>query len=76
MSDDNIFRAKAIQIGSCGSPTCRSVHINLCDADGAVRAVADVDCEEMWAILKEMVDVTTELEGRSLLDLAPQDSMH
>ncbi len=61
MSTNDIFRASAIQIGSCGSPTCKNVHFQLLDANGVVRAIALMNCDEVWPALVEMVDVATKL---------------
>lgn len=50
-----VFRAEAIVIGSCGSPTCRNVHIQFTDADGKTRAQAVLGCDEIGPIVADII---------------------
>ena len=50
-----IFRAHEIKVGRCDRPCCASVHVELCDKNGVVRAQALIPLETVDAVVREMI---------------------
>jgi hypothetical protein len=54
---DRFFEAISVDIGYCKSPNCRSVHIQLLDADGTPRAQAVIACENVDQFTTDMREI-------------------
>lgn len=51
---EKYFNAASIEIGCCGTPTCRAVHLHLLDAGGMVRAQAVFACDAIEELIADL----------------------
>jgi hypothetical protein len=50
------MHAHGIWVGRCGKPTCRSIHIDLCDEDGEVIACACIAVDDVRGFTENIKD--------------------